>query len=139
MGNAAGAADAQRAPISENDIGTAILTAAFKVHSALGPGLLENAYSMCLNMELTAAHHSVRREITLPLEYAGQVVRNAFRIDMLVDERVVVEIKAQDGLTAVHRAQVLSYMRLGKFRLGYLLNFNVAQFRTGIVRLANGL
>jgi GxxExxY protein len=139
LGNAMDATDARWAQIEENDIGRSILAAAFKVHSALGPGLLESAYTTCLNLELLGAHHSVRREVTLPMEYAGQIVRNAYRIDLLVDEKVVVEVKAQDGLTPVHRAQLLSYLRLGKFKLGYLLNFNVAHLRTGIARLVNGL
>ena len=125
--------------MNENDIGTAILASSMKVHSALGPGLLESAYELCLSHELTLLGLPVRRQVDIPLRYKEIDVDHAYRLDILVDGRVVVEAKALDAVLPVHRSQLLSYLRLGGFKLGYLLNFNVAHMRNGIVRLVNGL
>jgi GxxExxY protein len=81
----------------------------------------------------------VQRQVLLPLRYEDLIIDNGYRIDLLVGERVVVELKALEAILPVHRAQLLSYLRLGRFKLGYLLNFNVARMRDGIVRLVNGL
>jgi GxxExxY protein len=124
--------------VDENDIGTMILGAAIKVHANLGPGLLESAYRTCLAYELEMAHLSVRQEVAVPIRYGNIAIQNGYRLDLLVAERVVVELKAQDAITPVHRAQLLSYLRLGGYKLGYLLNFNVTNVRSGIARLVNG-
>jgi GxxExxY protein len=125
--------------MNENEIGTAIIGAAIKVHSAVGPGLLESAYEACLLYELEKLSLAVRQQVVLPLRYEELTVDKGYRIDLLVEDRVVVELKANETVLPVHRAQLLSYLRLGGFRLGYLLNFHVPQMRDGITRLVNGL
>ena len=125
--------------MTENDIGDSIIASAMKVHTALGPGLLESAYETCLLYELEKLGLPVQRQVLIPLHYEDLTIDNGYRIDLLVGERVVVELKALETILPVHRAQLLSYLRLGGFRLGYLLNFNVGRMRDGIVRLVNGL
>jgi GxxExxY protein len=110
-----------------------------KVHGAIGPGLLESAYETCLLYELEKLGLPVRRQVMIPLRYENLTIDNGYRVDLLVGDRVVVELKALEAILSVHRAQLLSYLRLGGFKLGYLLNFNVARMRDGIVRLVNGL
>ncbi|SRR5579883_377881 len=110
-----------------------------KVHTALGPGLLEGAYELCLAHELDKQGFAVRKQVPIPIRYEDLTVENAYRVDLLVNDLVVVELKALETVLPVHRGQLLSYLRLGRFKLGYLLNFNVTQMRDGITRLANGL
>lgn len=123
----------------ENEIGTAIIASAMKVHSAVGPGLLESAYEACLLYELERQGVPVRRQVLIPIQYENLKIDNGYRIDLLVGDCVVVELKAVEGILPVHRGQLLSYLRLGRFKLGYLLNFDVAHMREGIVRMVNGL
>jgi GxxExxY protein len=125
--------------VTENEIGTAIIAAAMKVHAAVGPGLLESAYETCLLYELEKQGLPVCRQVSIPIRYDDLTIDIGYRIDLLVGDRVVVELKALEAILPVHRAQLLSYLRLGGFKLGYLLNFNVARMRDGIVRLVNGL
>jgi GxxExxY protein len=125
--------------VTENEIGTAIIASAMKVHAAVGPGLLESAYETCLLYELEKRGLPVQRQLMIPLRYEHLTIDNGYRIDLLVGDCVVVELKALEAIHPVHRAQLLSYLRLGGFKLGYLLNFNVAHMRDGIVRLVNGL
>ena len=125
--------------MTENDIGTAIIGAAIKVHSVVGPGLLESAYEACLVYELEKQRLRTRRQIAIPIRYEDLSIDNGYRVDLLVEDRVVVELKAVENVLPVHRAQLLSYLRLGGFRLGYLLNFHVPHMRDGIVRLVNGV
>ena len=125
--------------MTENEIGTAIIAATMKVHAAVGPGLLESAYETCLLYELEKQGLRVSRQVSIPIRYEDLTIDNGYRIDLLVGDRVVVELKALETILPVHRAQLLSYLRLGGFKLGYLLNFNVARMRDGIVRLVNGL
>jgi len=125
--------------MTENEVGQAVITAAMKVHSTVGPGLLENAYELCLAHELTRQGLTVRKQVLIPIRYEDLLVDNGYRIDLLVDDRVVVELKAPEAVLPVHRGQLLSYLRLGGFKLGYLLNFNVAHMRDGITRMVNGL
>jgi GxxExxY protein len=125
--------------MTENEIGTAIVNAAIKVHSQLGPGLLESAYGLCVAHELRMADLSVRQEVLIPIRYNSLTIQNGYRIDLLVDERVVIELKATEAIHSVHKSQLLSYLRLGNFKLGYLLNFHVAHMRDGITRMVNGL
>jgi GxxExxY protein len=114
-------------------------TPQWRFHSALGPGLLESAYERCLAHELAKRGLQIREQVSIPLHYDERVIENGYRIDLLVNELVVVDLKAVETILPVHRAQLLSYLRLGRFKLGYLLNFNVAHLRDGIARLANGL
>jgi GxxExxY protein len=125
--------------MAENEIGEVIIGAALRVHSALGPGLLESAYESCLAHELSKCGRLVHRQIGIPIRYDGVVIDSAYRADLLVDDRVVVELKVVEGILPIHRSQLLSYLRLGRFKLGYLLNFNVPHMRNGISRLVNGL
>ena len=125
--------------MTENDIGDSIIASAMKVHTAVGPGLLESAYETCLLYESEKLGLPVQRQVLIPLHYEDLTVDNGYRVDLLVGDRVVVELKALETILPVHRAQLLSYLRLGGFKLGYLLNFNVGRMRDGIVRLVNGL
>jgi GxxExxY protein len=119
-------------------IAEAIVAGAIRVHSKLGPGLLESAYEACLAHELNKRSLSVARQVPLAVQYDDVVLDIGYRVDMLVAESVVVEIKSIDKLLAVHAAQLLSYLRLGGFHLGFLLNFNTAHLRDGIKRVING-
>ena len=110
-----------------------------KVHSAVGPGLLESAYETCLIYEIEKQHIGVQSQISIPIRYEELTIENGYRIDLLVGGLVVVELKAVPVILPVHRGQLLGYLRLGGFKLGLLLNFNVAHMRDGIVRLVNGL
>lgn len=114
-----------------------MIGAAIDVHKALGPGLLERVYEECLAHELALRGSRCRRQVPLDLEYKGLDVGAAYRMDLLVEERVVVEIKAVEQLLPVHQAQLLTYLRVGGHALGLLLNFNVERLpEGGIVRLA---
>ena len=125
--------------MEENEIGERVIGCALTVHKALGPGLLERAYEACLAHELMKAGLPIKRQMAIPLTYDGIEIETAYRLDLLVADLVVLEIKALDAVAPVHPAQLLSYLRLGGYRLGYVLNFNVALMRDGIRRLANGL
>ena len=125
--------------MTEEEIGHAIIGAAIRVHSAVGPGLLEGAYETCLLYELEKQDLSVRKQVLVPIRYQDLKIDHGYRLDLLVGDRVVVELKAIETILPVHRAQLLSYLRLGGFRLGYLLNFHVAHMREGIVRIVNRL
>jgi GxxExxY protein len=125
--------------MNENEIGKLVIDASMKVHTALGAGLLETIYETCLAHELEKQGLTVKKQVALPIIYDDLRVDNAFRIDLLVDDKVVVELKAIDHLLPVHTAQLLSYLKLGKYKLGYLLNFNVVHMKDGIKRMVNGL
>lgn len=125
--------------MTEEEIGHAIIGSAIKVHSTVGPGLLESAYEACLLYELEKQRLRVRKQVVVPIRYEDLTIDNGYRIDLLVDDRVVVELKAVTALLPVHRGQLLSYLRLGGYKLGFLLNFQVPHMRDGMVRLVNGL
>ncbi|MDQ6959544.1 MAG: GxxExxY protein [Mariprofundaceae bacterium] len=113
------------------------IDAAMKVHTALGPGLLESAYEHCLCYELTRQGVHAAHQVALPIWYDGHKIDAGYRIDMLVENKIIIELKAVDKLLPVHEAQLLSYLRLANKRLGFLLNFNVKSFRDGIKRMVN--
>jgi len=117
-----------------NEITREIIGAAIEVHRALGPGLLESAYCLCLCRELALRRVPFRREVPLPVEYKELKLECGYRLDLLVDERVVVEAKAIEELLPVHDAQLLTYMRLGGWKIGLLINFNVPVLTKGIRR-----
>ena len=125
--------------MEENKFGGTILGCAMKVHSALGPGLLESTYEACLVHELSKAGLTVARQIPLPVRYDGIELEAAYRIDLLVDDSVIIELKVVEQLIPIHTAQLLSYLKLSGRKLGYLLNFNVVHMRDGIKRVANRL
>ena len=120
-------------------VGKAILTSAMKVHSALGPGLLESAYEVCLVHELTNLGMAVERQVELPVVYEGIHLDAGYRLDILVERKVIVEVKAIEKLLPIHTAQILSYLKLSGHQLGFLLNFNVLHMKDGIKRVVNGL
>jgi len=124
--------------LNENEIGERVLGCALKVHKALGPGLMESVYESCLAQELGKAGLPFDRQLSLPVTYDGVIIEAGYRLDLLVQRQVVIEIKAIETIAKVHRAQLLSYLKLGGFRLGYLLNFNVSLLKDGIVRIVNG-
>jgi GxxExxY protein len=124
--------------VDDNALGERILGCALIVHRAIGPGLLESVYEACLAHEFGKAGLDNDRQLTLPVVYDGLVFDAGYRPDLLVAGRVVVEVKAVEKIADVHRAQLLSYLKLGAFRLGYLLNFSVALMKSGIVRMLNG-
>jgi GxxExxY protein len=115
-----------------------VVDAAMKVHSALGPGLLESAYQTCLEYELFRRDVRIRKQVALPVCYADVVLDVGYRLDLLVEERVVVELKAVDKIMPLHDAQLLSYLKLGGYRIGLLINFHTVHLRNGIKRLVNG-
>ncbi len=123
----------------ENELSKLVLDAAFQVHSAVGPGLLENAYEACLAYELRRFGLKVLTQVPLPLIYREVRLEVGYKLDILVEDLVVVEIKAVDRLIAVHHAQLLSYLKLSGKKLGILINFNVSHLREGIKRVVNGL
>ena len=123
----------------ENEIGDSVIAAAMRVHSVVGPGLLESEYEACLRYELERKELQVRTQVMLPVRYDDLVLDAGYRIDMLVEGLVVIELKTVQAILPVHKGQLLSYLKLGGFKLGYLLNFHVAQMRDGITRMVNGL
>lgn len=114
-----------------------VIGAAIKVHSALGPGLLESAYEVCLAQELRQRGLMVATQVGVPVVYEGTKVDLGFRMDLLIDGELIVELKASEGIAAVHRAQLISYLRLSDRHLGLLINFHVDQLKEGIVRMVN--
>ncbi len=120
-----------------NDISKQIIGAAIEVHKVLGPGLLESAYQECLYFELIDKGLNVRKEVPRPIVYRDVKLDHGYRIDLLVEEQVVVELKTVEFLTDVHFAQTLTYLKLGDYKLGLLINFNVTLLKDGIKRIIN--
>jgi GxxExxY protein len=125
--------------VNTNQLTETIIGAAIEVHRALGPGLLESAYVKCLCHELTLRGIPFVRELPLPLEYKGIRLDCGYRIDLLVADAVVVEVKTVEKLIPVHEAQLLTYLRLGGWRVGLLMNFNSPVLKQGVRRLVLGL
>ena len=117
----------------------AVIGAAIEVHRVLGPGLLESAYELALERELRLRDMQVERQKPIPLEYKGTALGDGFRIDLLVDDELIVEVKAVDGLLPIHEAQLLTYLRLTAIRLGLLINFNEKTLKEGVKRVVNRL
>jgi GxxExxY protein len=122
-----------------NRITEAVIGAAMDVHRELGPGLLESAYEACLAYELAQRGFTVERQKEMPVTYRGIAIDCGYRMDLLVEGKVVVELKAIEALLPVHEAQLLSYLRLSGCRVGLLINFNAKMLKTGIRRVVNGL
>jgi len=119
------------------DIVKCVLDGAYQVHTALGPGLLESVYETCLIHELSLRNIALKSQVILPVVYKGITVDSAYRLDLLVDDCVIVEIKSSEGINPVHCSQLLTYLKLTNKRLGILLNFNVVHLRDGIKRIVN--
>jgi GxxExxY protein len=122
-----------------NEISQGIIGAAIEVHRTLGPGLLESAYEPCLSHEFSLRQIPFERQKPLPIDYQGVRLDCGYRLDFLVAETVVVEVKAIEALLPIHQAQLLSYLKLGGWKLGLLINFHVPLLREGIKRVVLGL
>jgi GxxExxY protein len=125
--------------MDEDAIARRVVHAAMEIHSTLGPGLLENVYVACMERELSSQHLAIQKELIMPARYKGLVLDVAYRLDLVVAGKVVLEFKSVESLLPLHRAQLLSYLRLGGYTLGLLLNFNTLHMRDGIKRVVNGL
>jgi GxxExxY protein len=123
----------------EDRLARLVVDSAIKVHTALGPGLLESTYEACLVHELVKAGVPVERQKPMPVTYDGVNLDVGYRLDLVVGAVLVVEVKSVDGLQPIHTAQLLSYLRLGGYKLGLLVNFNVVRLKEGIKRVVNGL
>jgi GxxExxY protein len=127
----------RRGDAEENEITESVIGAAIEVHRQLGPGLLESAYEECLCYELSQAHIPFLRQVALPVSYKGIKLNCGYKMDLLVADTVVVEIKAVEGVLPVHASQVLTYLKLSGMRVGLLINFNVPVLKNGIKRVVN--
>src|SRR4051794_14038337 len=125
--------------MTENELSNLIINRAMKVHTALGPGLLESSYKECLHFELLKSGVFAEKEKALPLVYEEVKLECGYRIDLLVEHKLVVEVKSVEAISDVYLAQVLTYLRLSRCKLGLLLNFNVASMKNGIRRVVNNL
>jgi GxxExxY protein len=125
--------------LNENAIAKQIVDAAFRVHTAFGPGLLESVYETVLSYELTRRGLRIVRQQAIPLVYENIRIEIGFRADLIVEDKVIVEIKSVEALAPVHGKQLLTYLRLADKRLGLLINFNVSLIKDGINRVANGM
>ena len=125
--------------VRENDVAKQIVDAAYQVHTHLGPGLLESVYEAVLAYELERRGLRVVRQQPIPVVYEGMRIETGFRADLIVDDRVIVEIKSVEAVAPVHKKQVLTHLRLADKRLGLLINFNVVLIKEGITRIANGI
>jgi GxxExxY protein len=124
-------------PDKTNQLSAIIVDSALTVHKTLGPGLLERVYEQCLIHELTLRGIKVESQVPLPIDYKGLRIEEALRIDILVENLVVLEIKAVETILPVHEAQLLTYLKLSNHRLGLLINFNSPLIKDGIKRIAN--
>ena len=125
--------------MTENELSSVVIGRALKVHAALGPGLLESAYEACLCYELAETGLKVEKQKPLPLVYQTIKLECGYRADIMVGDKLILEIKSVESLTEIHLAQLLTYLRLSNCRLGLLLNFNVLHMKDGIKRVANNL
>jgi len=125
--------------MTENEIAKIVFNAALKVHKALGPGLLESAYEECLFYELKETGLKVEKQKPLPLIYEDVKMEVGYRVDIMVENKFVIEIKSVDALNDIHLAQTLTYLKLSNCKLGMLINFNVTLLKNGIKRVINGV
>jgi len=123
----------------ENPISKEIVDAAYKIHTTLGPGLLEFVYEVVLAHELRQRGLRVERQLPIPIEYEGIQFEEGYRLDLLVEDKVIVEVKSVSAIAPIHKKQLLTYLRLMNKRLGILINFNEELIRDGISRTVNGL
>jgi len=123
----------------ENEIGSEVVAAAIKIHQDLGPGLLESVYEIVLAKALQRKGLRVARQVAIPLQYDNLHFEEAFRADLIVHDKLILEIKSVESLNKVHHKQLFTYLRLKEYRLGYLLNFGAALMKDGIKRIVNGL
>ncbi|PZV86397.1 GxxExxY protein [Algoriphagus aquaeductus] len=125
--------------MSENEVSSQIIGAAIEVHKPLGPGLLESSYEACLLFELRQRGLNVKSQVALPISYKGFQLEAGYRIDILVEERVIIEIKTVEEFADIHIAQILTYLKLTNLKLGLLINFNSVKLVNGLKRVVNNL
>lgn len=125
--------------MTENEIATQVVDAAFKIHTTLGPGLLESVYEVLLAHELQKRGLRVVRQVSIPIVYEGIRFDEGFRADLIVEDKVIVELKSIETVAPVHKKQVLTHLRLMNLKLGLLINFGEDLIKNGISRIANGL
>jgi len=122
----------------ENELAKIVFNAGLKVHKVLGPGLLESAYEACLEYELRKQNLTVERQIILSLIYEDLKLDSGFRVDLKVENKLIVELKSVEELSDLHRAQIITYLKLSGIKLGLLINFNTVLFKDGVKRIING-
>ena len=125
--------------MTENDIAKEVIDSAFSIHSKLGPGLLESVYEVLLADELTRRGFSVRQQVSIDIEYNGRKFPEAFRADLIINGKVIVELKSVEEVKPVHKKQLLTYLRLTNLKLGLLINFGENLIKDGMSRVVNGL
>ena len=125
--------------MDENEISRIIVGAAIEIHRILGPGLLESVYQSCMKKELVNRGLNFESEVPIYAEYKGELLQEAYRLDLIVENKVVIELKAIERLAAKHTAQLLTYLRLSNKKLGLLINFNEATLKSGLMRVVNDL
>lgn len=125
--------------MNENEIAKIIVDAAYKIHKALGPGLLESAYQAILTYELRNRGLKISTEVLMPLQYEGQSIDAGYRADIVVEEKVIIELKSIEQIADVHKKQPLTYLKVSNLRLGLLINFGSSLIKNGITRIVNGL
>ena len=123
-----------RGSVDLDAVGREVVDAGLAVHRTLGPGLLESVYEACLEREFRLRGLAVARQVVAPIDYKGQRIEGAYRLDLLVSDAVIVEVKAVEALSRLHEAQILTYLKLSGLKLGFLLNFNAVQLRHGLRR-----
>ncbi len=123
----------------ENKIGTAVVDIAIQIHKELGPGLLESVYEIVFAHELTKLGFNIKRQVPISITYHGLVFQEGFRADIVIEDKVILELKSVLSLMPVHKKQLLTYLKLSGCKLGYLLNFNEELMKSGISRVVNGL
>ena len=131
--------DAEAQSLSENEIGTTLLEAAIHIHRELGPGLLETVYEVILARELSDRGLRVQRQVPVPIVFKGIRFDEGFRADIIIENKVLLELKSVERIVPAHKKQVQTYLRLTGLKLGYLLNFGEAVLKSGITRCVNGL
>ncbi|MCF6318243.1 MAG: GxxExxY protein [Proteobacteria bacterium] len=125
--------------MTENEIGTLVIESAIKVHKRLGPGLLELIYEVALCHELKQHRLTVKRQVPIPITYEGILFDEGFKADIIINDKVLLELKSVENLHPVHKKQLLTYLKLANINLGYLLNFNESLMKEGITRIVNNL
>jgi GxxExxY protein len=124
--------------MNENDLGDLILDCAIELHKELGPGLLETVYEVLLAHNLESKGLKVQRQVPMPIKHKGIIFEEGFRADLIVENKIIIELKSQDKILKVHKKQVITYLKLTGMKLGYLLNFGDSLMKNGIARLING-
>jgi GxxExxY protein len=125
--------------MNANNITSTIIGAAIEVHKGLGPGLMENVYESCLEYELKQSGMDIQRQLILPVNYKGISIDSGYRLDLLVENQVIVEVKSVSGLENIHSAQLLTYLKISNLKLGLLINFNSVKLTQGIKRFINDI